>query len=205
MPRQLAPITLPTFPEKVPLAPLINFAIFSNDLKSYYFNLYALPVFRCTGTLTDRGKHRSLNTSILALSPTCHRIRGMLSPIRPFGDTVVTCSRAVARTLCVTDAPAAYQTAVFLLPRGCVQQADSTAKTGGQPSHPQQSGSGYGAVVQPLGVFAPLPEVTGLEVFPAVADLAVVVEHETEFTVDPVAGHRTGVYQQEIGGFFTVG
>src|SRR5690606_23692741 len=74
-----------------PLAPLMNFAIFFNDLKNYYFNLYSLPVFRCTGTLTDRGKHRTLIISILALSPGCHRIRGRLSPIRPFGDTVVTC------------------------------------------------------------------------------------------------------------------
>src|SRR5690606_10788909 len=151
MPRQLAPITLPTFPEKGPLAPLMNFAIVSNDLKNYYFNLYSLQVFRCTGTLTDRGKHRSLNTSILALSPTCHRNRVGLSPIRPFGDTVVTCSPKVSGKFPQRSPTAVRHGRTCRVPNGGLPAAMLLCTAGGQHSKSGRAAKPPAAVWQRSG------------------------------------------------------
>src|SRR5690606_1286079 len=81
-----APITLPTFPEKVPLAPLMNFAIVTTVLKFTISIIYSLPVFRCTGTMTDGGKHSKLKNNKIDLSPRCHAMGSGLSPNCGWGD-----------------------------------------------------------------------------------------------------------------------
>src|SRR5690606_22266021 len=61
-----------------------------SDFFKFLFQLILLPVFRCTGTMTDRGKHSDLSDSGIALSPGCHRIGGLLSPTGRQGDRDVT-------------------------------------------------------------------------------------------------------------------